>query len=35
MEKSKQILKELHAVEFMKEVRNELTEMYLNDKQII
>lgn len=33
MEKSEHIVKEFHAVEFMREVRNELTEMYLKDKQ--
>lgn len=33
MEKSKHKLKEFHAVEFMREARNELTQKYLNDKQ--
>lgn len=33
MEKSEHIVKEFHGVEFMREVRNELTEMYLKDKQ--
>jgi hypothetical protein len=33
MEKSKQPEKEFHAVEFMRQVRSELTEDFLNDKQ--
>ena len=33
MEKNKHKLKEFHAVEFMREARNELTQKYLNDKQ--
>ncbi|MCX6327398.1 MAG: hypothetical protein NT144_12225 [Bacteroidia bacterium] len=33
MEKSKQKEKEFHAVEFMREVRTELTEQFLHDKQ--
>ena len=33
MEKNKQIEEEFHAVEFMRKVRSELTEQYLQDKQ--
>jgi hypothetical protein len=33
MEKNKQTDKEFHAVEFMREVRSQLTEEFLNDKQ--
>lgn len=33
MEKSKHKEKEFHAVEFMREVRSELTQQFLHDKQ--
>jgi len=33
MKKNKEIEKEFHAVEFMREVRNEMTEQFLQDKQ--
>jgi len=33
MKKNKQTEKEFHAVEFMRQVRSELTEEYLKDKQ--
>ncbi len=31
--KNKQIKKEFHSVEFMRQVRSELSEQYLQDKQ--
>lgn len=33
MNKNKQIPKEFHTVEFMRQVRSELTEQFLQDKQ--
>lgn len=33
MEKNKETEKEFHAVEFMRQVRSELTEQFLLDKQ--
>lgn len=33
MEKNKQTEKEFHAVEFMREVRSELTTQFLQDKE--
>jgi hypothetical protein len=33
MEKNKNIIKDFHAVEFMREVRFELTDLYHQDKQ--
>ncbi len=33
MEKNKQTENEFHAVEFMRQVRSELTEQFLQDKQ--
>jgi hypothetical protein len=33
MEKNKQTEKEFHAVEFMRQVRSELTEQFLHDRK--
>ncbi len=33
MEKNKQAIKQFHAVEYMREARNKMTEEYFKDKQ--